>query len=376
MSKQLSIGVNPDEFGIEKKTATELTQGLSTILAERAALQAQYKEIIDLEITEDNTKVFRELRLKIRDNRTKGIEVWHKNSKNYFLRGGQFVDAIKNKEAEVNKGMEEKLADAEKHFENIEKERKAKLRQERVEKLEKFEVDCTHVQVEEMDEPTFENYLEAQKGVWERKQEKEREEREAEEARERAAELLQTRKDEVRHLGNHFPWPELDIDTTEKDFKAMVKKAESALMAHEKEQEKLREEAAKREKELAKERAEREKERKEAETKAEKERKEHEAKMAKEREAAAAKLKKEQEEREKLQKQVAAREKAEQEQKEKEAAEAEARKSAPDKDKLIDLRDRLAAFELPEMESQKGKKTVENVKILLGKVQTYIDERL
>ena len=38
-----------------------------------------------LEITEENLPVFKELRLKIRDNRTKGIEKWHKLNKAFFL---------------------------------------------------------------------------------------------------------------------------------------------------------------------------------------------------------------------------------------------------------------------------------------------------
>ncbi len=119
----MELTVNPKEFGIEETKANELTSGLSTTLIEREALKESYKSIISLEITEDNLDKFKDLRIKIRDNRTKGIEKWHKANKEFFLTGGRFVDAIKNKEIIINEEMEAKLLAAEKFFENKEKER-------------------------------------------------------------------------------------------------------------------------------------------------------------------------------------------------------------------------------------------------------------
>lgn len=117
------VKVDPKEFGLEESKANELTKGLTVILEEREVLIKSYVETIELEITEENLPVFKELRLKIRDNRTKGIEPWHKVNKQFFLTGGRFVDAIKNKEVLANEQMESKLMDVEKYFENIEKER-------------------------------------------------------------------------------------------------------------------------------------------------------------------------------------------------------------------------------------------------------------
>ena len=101
--------VDPKEFGLEESKANELTSGLTTILEERKVLIDSYIETIKLEITEDNLPIFKELRLQIRDNRTKGIEPWHKVNKQFFLTGGRFVDAIKNKEVAENERMESKL---------------------------------------------------------------------------------------------------------------------------------------------------------------------------------------------------------------------------------------------------------------------------
>ena len=95
MTKQITTTVDPKQFGLEESKATQMLQGLTPIFEEREILSEQYRDIITKEIDEQTSKEARELRLKIRDNRTKGIEKWHKANKEFYLRGGQFVDAIK-----------------------------------------------------------------------------------------------------------------------------------------------------------------------------------------------------------------------------------------------------------------------------------------
>ena len=136
---ETAIMVNPNEYGIEKSKASEIIGNLPQIQAERAILEEQYASVIALDIEDPGTaKKARELRLLIRDNRTKGINVWHSTTKEFFLKGGQFVDAIKRKEVAVNERMEDNLETIEKHFENLEKERKANLNAERVGILEPY----------------------------------------------------------------------------------------------------------------------------------------------------------------------------------------------------------------------------------------------
>ena len=130
--------IKPQDFGIEESSAVSLTKGLETILNERTLLIEEYNRCIQLEVNEKNIPVFKALRLQVRDNRTKGIEKWHKASKDYFLCGGRFVDAIKNKESLENERMEEKLLEAEKTFENLEKERIAKIEKDRSEEIRKY----------------------------------------------------------------------------------------------------------------------------------------------------------------------------------------------------------------------------------------------
>lgn len=147
--------VNPKEFGLEENKALELTSGLTTILTERETLKNDYLDVIDLEITAANLSTFKELRLKIVKNRTQGIEKWHKTNKEFFLTGGRFVDAVKNKEIAENDRMESNLLEKEKHFENLEKARLKAIHDERVSKLLPFNYEIGNVDFSAMDENMF-----------------------------------------------------------------------------------------------------------------------------------------------------------------------------------------------------------------------------
>jgi hypothetical protein len=136
------IQINPSQYGLEETKATELIGNLPAIKAERGILETQYSEVITLDIElPETSKTAKELRLKIRDNRTKGIEVWHKTTKDFFLKGGQFVDAIKRMEVAVNERMEGALEEIEKYAENKEKQRIADLQKAREIELQPYNVE-------------------------------------------------------------------------------------------------------------------------------------------------------------------------------------------------------------------------------------------
>jgi colicin import membrane protein len=162
MSDELLV-IDPKEFGLEETQATDLTAGLSTILKERQVLIEAYEDVMLLELLPENLATFKELRLNIRDNRTKGIEVWHTTNKAYFLTGGRFVDAKKNMESAVNKRMEDKLMEGEKHFENLKKEADEKLQNERVELLAPYVEDAEERDLKGMEADVWESYLDTKK---------------------------------------------------------------------------------------------------------------------------------------------------------------------------------------------------------------------
>lgn len=134
------VKIEAKEYGLEESKAKELTFGLKTVIAERELLIKEFEEVSKLELTQENLPIFKELRLKIVKNRTQGVNKWHKTNKEFFLTGGKFVDAIKNRENHVNEIMEEKLMDAEKHFENLEKEKIEKVSEQRKSELLKYDV--------------------------------------------------------------------------------------------------------------------------------------------------------------------------------------------------------------------------------------------
>jgi hypothetical protein len=160
-------------FGLEVAQVKEITRGLDVIKAERVALIDTYEDVINMEITEHNLKIFKDLRLLIVKNRTQGLTKWKTKEKAFYLAGGNFVQAIYNKEVEINESMESKLLSAEKHFENLEKERLEKLQFERINKITKFVEDAHLVDYSIMEESFFNDYFDLKKAKFE-KAEKER----------------------------------------------------------------------------------------------------------------------------------------------------------------------------------------------------------
>jgi hypothetical protein len=166
--------IKPDLFGLELAKAQEMTSGLSTTLSEREVLKNAYIDVINLEITTETLPIFKELRLKIVKNRTQGIEKWHKTNKAFYLAGGRFVDAVKNKEIVINEEMESKLLEAEKYFENLEKERARLLNLERIEKIRPYVQDADTMNFSDFDDESFEDFVLGKKTRFENEQ-KERE---------------------------------------------------------------------------------------------------------------------------------------------------------------------------------------------------------
>ena len=185
------ITISPNEYGLDKKNAEELTKGLNVPLKERDLLIKEFNKTSKLEVNEENVPIFRDLRLRIVKNRTLGIVLWHKLAKDYFLKGGQFVDAIKRKEVVVNEQMEEKLMDAEKHFEILEQKRYESLQKSREVMIEKYVEDASLLDLAGMDADVWNVYLSVKKQAYndqikvEKKAEEDRIAKEKAEAKER-----------------------------------------------------------------------------------------------------------------------------------------------------------------------------------------------
>lgn len=337
MSKDLMV-VNPKDFGIEEKTASELTVGLQQIIDERALLIKEFETVSKLEITEESIPKFKSLRLKVQRNRTQGINQWHKAGKEYFLRGGQFLDALRRKEILVNENMEEVLMNGEKHYENLEKERLEKLQDYRAEMLRPYVEDASERDLIKFEDDEFEAFLRIKKEEYnakieaEKKAEKERIAKEKAEAEER-----------------------LRI------------KAEN---------EQLKKEAEKREVEEKKRKAKEEKERKLREEAEAKRQKEIEEKQLEEKIKHEKQLKVERERAENLAKELKAKEEAERKLREEAEAKRQAELNKGDESKLNDLIEELNILKSKyTFKSDKNKKMYESTGLLIDKVINYIKNK-
>lgn len=274
---------NVELFGIEPSKAKEMVGGLDSTLADREVLKNAYIDVIELDITSENLATFKELRLKLVKNRT-SIETWHKNNKAFYLAGGRFVDAIKNKEIEVNKEMESKLLEGEKFFENQEKEKARLLNEERIEKVRPYVEDITGLDFTPMNDEDFDDYVLGKKTRFENeaKAKKESEEKEAEEKR--LNELAHERQMQIAPYAQFLNSDVLLREMSDDDYKELFFNLQAAKIEFDKTQEKIRlenerlkKEAELKEKALEKERAEAKEKQDAIELKAKQEREKAEA---------------------------------------------------------------------------------------------------
>lgn len=345
MMETAIVKLDPKEFGLEKSKASEITKGLANVLKEKEILCEQYIKVVKLETTKENVPKFRELRLLIRDNRTKGIEAWHKVNKEYFLRGGQFVDAIKRKESEENNRMEEQLLKGEKHFELMEAERKEKLKDQREKALEKYEIETELIQLGGMTEEVWLNYFNGVKLEYDQRVAAEKKIEEERIAKEKITKLHNDRKNSILDLWQ-FAEPELKTanlgEINNNGWSMIVSSLNQEKIDYDNKQEEI-----------------------------EKENK----RLQKETEAKGKELKKQTEATAKIGAELQAKKddeiKAETDSKEAEAKEAR----QPDKKKLIELAERFKAPKLPEVKSEEAKIILKEVAELCNKISIFITEK-
>lgn len=281
----LVLAVDPKEFGIEETKALELTVGLNPILEARAVLIEKFNEIKDLEPTKENVNLFKELGKEFLKNRTQGINEWHRKGKEVSLRTGQLFDAVKRNECNTNENYENFLESKAKHFENLEKERIAKLRVERWERISKY-VEFEPQGLAEMSPDTFEAF---ESGLIARHEAKVKAEQEAKAEEERLAKIEDLRKErnntalpyyefwsEFEKTLNFGEQSQVDFDNFMNRLVSEKQKKDEEIRLQEIENAKLKAEAEKREKEIE---AQLEKQRLAHLAQVEKERKEAEAKQ-------------------------------------------------------------------------------------------------
>lgn len=257
------IAQEANQYGIEPSKAINLLSNLPQITSERDVLSSQYDEIIKMDIEDVATsKLARELRIKIKDNRTKGIAIWHKTAKDYFLKGGQFVDAIKRKEEAVNVRMEETLEQIEKYAQIKKEKAEQELRTKRNEELAPyrdfvpFGIDFGVISDEE--------FMKVYNGAKLQQEAKDAADKKAAEERAEKERLEMVKAEKINKLMPYYQYiknyESIDFDSvSDEEVNEIIEKAKVAKDKAQKEAEEAKKRAEQAEKELKEEKAKREK---------------------------------------------------------------------------------------------------------------------
>lgn len=165
MKKEL-VKIDHKEFGLEDKTAQQVSKAFIPMLEKMEGLEDKYNNIVNSDISEETCKTAKELRLEYVKIRT-GVAKIHKEEKQRYLLGGRFVDGWKNAQLMASQGKEEKLKAIEDHFENIEKERLQQIHTEREIELIKYSVEVIPPNLGKMEESIWINFLAGTKANYE-----------------------------------------------------------------------------------------------------------------------------------------------------------------------------------------------------------------
>lgn len=380
--------VDPKEYGLQEEKAKPIENAFFPKIAERDGLKEIYVTLLTKEINEDVANEARKLRLKLVKVRT-GVAEVHKVEKAFHLAAGKYCDAWKNKITLPVTQMEERLTEIENHFDNLEDERRKKLKEERLAQLAQYDSDGEFMDLVNMPEDIFDTYLDGIKIGYDAKIEEERLE-EKEKLRLQAVQKLHdTRTNDLYDsslwtFANKAILSELGglCDSDYKDIRDDALKAKKDYEAEQvrikKENQRLKKAAeakAKQEKIESDKRAKAETERK---AKEEKDRKIRDQKQAEEKAIADAKLKKEKEKSARIAEELRLKKEAEEKAEADKQAEIEADLKKGDtarvRDLVIDLEALKTKYEF-KFKSKKNRKLYRDCGLLIDKVVGHMSKK-
>ena len=240
------VKINAKDYGLEETKAREIESVFVPMMDKMKELENEYNQLVVKEVCPEVCQEAKALRTKYVKVRTATAAI-HKEAKAFYLAGGRFVDGWKNAQLYASQGIENKLKAIEEHYENIEKERKLKLKKERLAKIAPFEMDCEHVDLGEMTEDVWQNFFAGAKATFEAKKEAERKAEEERIAAEKAeAERIEKQRIENERLKKEAAEREAQIKTElekaareRKRMENKVKAEKQKAEAEQKEKERL-----------------------------------------------------------------------------------------------------------------------------------------
>jgi hypothetical protein len=240
------VQIKPEDFGLTSETAANIAAQFKPMLAKMEELEAEFNEVVKMPMGEPSTeKAAAALRNKYVKVRT-GTAAIHKEQKDFYLKGGRFVDGWKNAQLMASHGKEEALEHIVNYRKELEAQRIQKLQEERAELIARYVDDTTALDLGRMSEETFQTYL---AGAKKRKEDAEALARAAEEEvrlqKERDI-LHNQRRDKIIPLWRFIPEPlrTMRLDTlSDEEFAKVFAQAELDLAADERAKEEARAEA-------------------------------------------------------------------------------------------------------------------------------------
>lgn len=239
------VKIDPKEYGLEEKKAAEISKMFKPMLDQMVALEKEFNKIKKKTVSPGVCLEARNLRLQYVKVRT-GTEKIHKDLKQFYLQGGRFVDGWKNAQLMASQGIEEKLMNIEKYYENKEKQRIQDLQNDRSQALQDIGIsDFIPNNLGDMDEQTWNNYL---LGVKESIRLREEAEKKAEEERierERIQKLHDERKNAIMDLWTYVPEDDKKANFgtwTQENWIKLLNFCNKKKADYEKEQERIRKE--------------------------------------------------------------------------------------------------------------------------------------
>lgn len=213
------------ESGIEKTQSETILTKFQTFFEQASEWEIKAKGLVVKDETEiEKMEQSREARLALKKIRVDAEKV-RKELKEDGLRVGRAIDGVYNVIEALIVPIEKHLENQEKFIENIAKEKAQKIKTERTEKMLQYVDDVSVYNFDNMSDEIFENLLKSTKVAWDTKQaelkkiEDERIENEKKQA------VFNKRQLELAPYKFFFDATDkkLTIETTEEDFKALLK---------------------------------------------------------------------------------------------------------------------------------------------------------
>lgn len=165
----MELQVQPQEFGLSEEKGMQIMQSFSGKLTELQLVQQSFNQVIGLELNDETVKQAKEVLKVAKSIRTSTNKI-HKTEKDFYLQGGRFVDALKNKIVVQVEEIEARLTEIVKHKEIAEKAIQDALLGERTAICEKYGIDTIGLDLGTMKNEVWDSFIKVKKQDWEESQ--------------------------------------------------------------------------------------------------------------------------------------------------------------------------------------------------------------